>query len=65
MRNKQGTNCKFYCDRKSIARSATYRQSLHLRAVQTGEALKGWNKGREIKQPQDCSEKSHNTNCDN
>jgi len=31
----------------------------------TGETLKGENKVRESKQPQDCGEKSLNTNCDN
>jgi len=42
--------------------NTTYRQSLHLQAVHTVETMKGWNKVRKSKQPQDCCEKLHNTN---
>ena len=53
---KQARNLSQFFDRKSISRNTTHRQSLHLQAMLTGETLKGWNKGRESKLPNDCSE---------
>jgi len=38
-----------------ISRNTTYRQSLNLETMLTGETLKGWNKSRESKQSQDKS----------
>jgi len=42
-----------------------YHQTIHQQAVITGETLKGLNQSRESKQPQDCCEKSHDSNRDN
>jgi len=41
-----------------------HHQTIHQQAVITGETEKGY-QSRESKQPQDCCEKSHNTNRDN
>jgi len=48
-----------------MSRITTHPQTLHRQAMLTGERLKGHNKGKESKQPQVCSEKSHDTNCGN
>jgi len=55
---KEGRNQSQIFNRKSTSRNITHRQSDHLQEILTGETLKGQNKCRESKQPQDCNEKN-------
>jgi len=52
---KQARNLSQIFNGKSISRNTTHRPSLNLKSILTGEMLKGQNKGRESKQPQDRS----------